>query len=153
MSATAVAIDTEEQVLTIERILHAAPDRVFDAFINPAKLLSWFGPEGVICTANILEIEEGGAYSLTLKSATMGDNTVTGVFREITPHSRIVITWGWIQEDGHRGEETIATFDFAPHADGTLMSLRQGVFSKTEFRDRHMMGWSGSFDKLSALFN
>ena len=34
------------QELTLERLLPASPERVFDAWVNPGTLVKWWGPEG-----------------------------------------------------------------------------------------------------------
>ena len=63
----------------------AAPDVVFEFFVDPAKMLRWKG------TTAELDPRPGGLYRVNVT----GREVTRGEYVEIVPHSRIVFTWGW----------------------------------------------------------
>ena len=78
-------------------------------------------------------------------------HTASGVYREIDPPKSLVMTWGWQQPDGRRGDETVVEISFEAVPDGTRLRLVQRIFNTTDNRDNHRMGWQSSFNKLEAL--
>ncbi|MVA98728.1 SRPBCC domain-containing protein [Nitratireductor sp. CAU 1489] len=142
---------TDEQVLEIERLIDAEPEAVFDAWVDPAILITWWGPEGVTTPQAALEVYEGGHWSTTMRTPG-GDRVVSGVYRTIDRPRRLVFTWAWTQDDGSRGDETVVEVTFDPARRGTRMRLSQQRFETAENRDNHRLGWSSSFNDLEKLF-
>ena len=143
--------DITERVLVIDRVFKAPPERVFAAWTHPAILVKWWGPQGYHTPECAMDMREGGAWRTVMRNAEGAAHIVSGVYREIAPPHRLVLTWGWEQEDGSRGPETTVELDFEPAPDGTRLRLRQHVFNTTENRDGHRMGWTSGLDKLDAL--
>ena len=80
-------------------------------------------------------------------TATGEELRLGGVFREIVPPERVVLTFAW-EEEGERGLETLVTVTFAERDGKTEMTFRQTPFQSVEERDGHRGGWSSSFDRL-----
>lgn len=144
----------EDRTLIIERVFKAPPERVFEAWTDPAILVKWWGPEGfgtkpAECA---MDVREGGAWRTVMRTETGEAHTVSGVYREIAPPKRLVMTWGWQQPDGTRGHETIVELNLEPAPEGTRLRLVQRVFQSIEQGDNHRKGWSSSFNKLDRLF-
>ena len=150
-SATAVSAGKAERTLVIERVFKAPPDKVFAAWTDPAILVKWFGPEGFSVPEHSLDVREGGAWRTVMISPKGEPHTASGVYREIAPPRRLVMTWAWDQEDGKRGHETILELTFRPVAAGTELRLVQSLFQDKDRRDGHDQGWSSSFNKLDRL--
>ena len=104
-SATAVSAGKADRTLVIERVFKAPPDKVFAAWTDPAILVKWFGPEGFSVPEHSLDVREGGAWRTVMVSPKGEPHTASGVYREIAPPRRLVMTWAWDQEDGKRGHE------------------------------------------------
>jgi len=143
---------SEEPRLQMERTISAPPERVFEAFIKPELMAKWMGPHEINVVDVELEAETDGAWHILMRNTEGQDFHVSGVYKTIEPPHRLAMTWAWRQEDGSRGHETLVTLTFKPHSQGTLLHLNQETFKEKEHRDRHSEGWSGSFDKLVALF-
>jgi uncharacterized protein YndB with AHSA1/START domain len=143
---------TRDNVLRLERLIAATPDKVFDAWVEPELLVKWFGPEGYDIPANTLDVRLGGRWRTTMRSRDGKLHTVSGVYRVIDRPRRLVFTWGWDQEDGSRGHETEVTVTFEPTPGGTRLKLQQQTFQEKEHRDKHGQGWTSSFDCLARLF-
>jgi uncharacterized protein YndB with AHSA1/START domain len=142
---------SDDRVLEIERLIDAAPDAVFDAWVDPAILITWWGPEGITTPQVALEVHEGGHWSTTMRTPA-GDRVVSGTYRTIDRPRLLVFTWAWTGDDGARGDETVVEVIFEPVAKGTRMRLTQKLFDTTEDRDNHRMGWNSSFNDLEKLF-
>jgi len=141
-----------DRTLVIERVFKASPERVFKAWTDPAILVRWWGPEGFDTPEQSMDVREGGAWRTVMVNQKGERHTVSGVYREVAPPRRLVMTWAWEQADGSRGHETVVELTFAPAADGTRLRLVQSLFETVEQRDNHNMGWSSSFTCLDQLF-
>ncbi len=136
---------TDDRVLEITRVIDAAPELVFDAWLQKSWG-EWAGPPGVKGEVVQMEPKVGGAYRVVMHTPN-GDLTVGGVYKEITRPSRIVMSWKWEFEP----QDTLITLTFKPEGKGTKIHMRHEGFANAERRDSHQMGWSGTLDKLEAF--
>ena len=143
---------SEDRVLRLERVFSATPDKVYAAWTTPDTLAKWWGPEGTTMASHSFDASEGGNYRATMRVPDGSEHTVTGVFRELVPNRRVVLTWAWEQE-GKRGHETEIRVDLEPKGDGTLMRFEQSVFADTDQRDKHNQGWTSTFNRLDTIVN
>lgn len=138
------------RTLIIERVFKASPERVFKAWTDPAILIKWWGPEGFETPDCEMDVRAGGAWRTTMVSPKGEGHTVSGVYREISPPTRLVMTWGW-EQDGERGHETVIEVTFQPSGSGTKMRLVQSVFETQNSRDMHSQGWNSTFNDLERV--
>jgi uncharacterized protein YndB with AHSA1/START domain len=137
--------------LVITRVFKAPPELVFAAWTQPEHLAHWSGPEGFTTPHHEMDLRPGGRYRACLRSPEGVDHWVRGVYREIQPPMRLVMTHAWEDEGGQAGPETLITVTFhQENAGHTRMHFRQTGFTSKESRDGHQGGWSSSFDKLAA---
>jgi uncharacterized protein YndB with AHSA1/START domain len=142
---------TKDRTLVIERVFRAPPEQVFAAWTDPQILVGWWGPEGYQTPEYTMDVREGGAWRTVMRNATGEAHIASGVYREIAPPKRLVMTWGWQQPDGTRGHETVVELSFEPAPGGTRMQLVQRIFANVDQRDNHRMGWTSSLNKLEEL--
>lgn len=149
MNAAAATTEnqTADRTLVIERVFKAAPDKIFKAWTDPAILVEWWGPEGFNIPECAMDVRAGGSWRTTMISPKGDGHVVSGVYREISPPNRLVMTWAW-EQDGQRGHETVIEVTFEPTSVGTKMRLVQSVFESTDSRDSHGKGWSSTFNDL-----
>lgn len=146
------AVDVEAKTLRIVRDFRAPMERVFDAFVNPETVKEWWGPEWMDTPEVELDVRVGGSWCTTMINAEGGRHTVSGVYHIIEPHSRLVYTWGWV-EDGVRGHETIVDITLIQIEGGTRFTMVQSLFESTEARDGHDEGWSSALNCLEKCIN
>jgi uncharacterized protein YndB with AHSA1/START domain len=147
-AATATADERPaDRTLIIERVFKAGPETVFKAWTDPAILVKWWGPEGFETPECKMDVRAGGAWRTTMVSPKGDSHTVSGVYREISPPRRLVMTWGW-EQDSNRGHETVIEVTFEPTGTGTKMRLVQSVFESQNARDMHSEGWNSTFNDL-----
>ena len=142
-AAAAAAASEREPVLRMEREFKAPPARVFAAFTDPKLFAQWWGPEGMQCPVCEIDLRVGGKWRTCMRG-TMGEHTVSGVYREIVPPRRLAFTWAW-EENGVRGHETIVEIELVPMGRHTKLLLNHRGFASADLRDKHAFGWTSSF--------
>jgi uncharacterized protein YndB with AHSA1/START domain len=142
---------SDDDVLRLERLIAAPPERVFALWTEPDLLVKWWGPEGFDVPVHSLDVRNGGRWRTTMRSPEGKLHTVSGVYRVIEPPRRLVFTWGWDDEQGRRGHETEVTVTFESAPGGTRLVLQQQAFQNKESRAQHSHGWESSFDCLERV--
>ncbi len=143
--------DRDARTLVMERVFRAPPERVFRAWTDPAVLATWWGPEGFTTPEHRMDVRPGGEWWTQMMSPDGKPHTVSGVYREIAPPKRLVMTWGWEQPDGRRGHETVVELTFEPAPGGTRLKLVQRLFQSPEDAKGHNAGWASSFRDLDRI--
>jgi uncharacterized protein YndB with AHSA1/START domain len=117
----------------------APPERVFPFFVEREKLERWF------CVSADIDPRPGGAYRLNIT----GVNNAAGQYLEIVPNSRIVMTWGWEEDDIQvpPGSSRLE-IDLLPDGDGTIVRLRHSELPESR-RGSHGEGWTHYMDRLA----
>ena len=138
--------------MRLVRLIPAPPEAVFDAWVESEILVKWWGPEGFDVPAHDLDVRPGGQWHTTMRSPDGTLHTASGIYRVIERPRRLVLTWGWDDEDGMRGDETEVTVTFELAPGGTRLVLVHKTFETIESRDNHRDGWSSSLERLTRLF-
>lgn len=142
---------TDERILVITRRFEASRERVFEAWIDPRHVVHWWGPHGFTVPHLEMDVRPGGAYRIGMHSAEHGEYVVRGVYREIEPPGRLVMTWAWEDDNGEPGHETLLTLTFEEADGGTVLTLHQAVFDSAAQRDSHREGWGECLERLAAF--
>jgi uncharacterized protein YndB with AHSA1/START domain len=132
--------------LRLSRRFVAPPERVFEAWTDPAVLRRWWAaqPEWDSPAAEA-DARPGGRYRLSMTDTSTGETrTVAGEYTEVVRPARLVYTWRW---EG-MPTETRVTVEFHPDGEGTRVELHQTGFPDDHDRDMHADGWSGCLDNL-----
>ena len=140
-----------DNVLEMERLIPAPPERVFEYWTEPELVAKWFGPGEFDVPSSDLDLRPGGIWRTTIRSPEGQLRTVSGVYSTIEPPRRLVFTWAWDDDNGVRGHETQVTVTLEPTPGGTRLRLVQEDFQNREVRDRHNGGWASSLSKLQRV--
>ena len=135
--------------LTLKRRLNAAPEKVFAAWTEPAQIVKWFGPDSGAVRAADADLRVGGRYAIVFHTEDGEEHHVSGTYREVVPHQKLVFTWAWRSTPERK---SLVTVVIKPDDAGSLLTLIHEQFFDEAARDRHAYGWGGSLDKLEALF-
>lgn len=133
--------------LRIERTYDAPPERVFDAWTRADAVAKWFTPSAdyqAVVTA--LDARVGGRYRVEMRHSGGNIHVVTGVYREVAPPARLVMTWAWEGQEalGH----TVVTVELTPLGSGTRLVLVHERFPSEAARAEHEKGWTGCLKQL-----
>ncbi len=82
----------ENRDLTLERVIDATPQAVFDAWIDPAKLPQWWGPHGMTTPVCEIDARPGGLFRTVMRAPDGAEYPTQGVFLLLAPGRRLVFT-------------------------------------------------------------
>ena len=142
---TAAKTDTKELSLTVERHIAAAPEAVFDAWLNAETLARCMCPGPDMGPANVTnDPVEGGDFRIVMTS---GDQEIphTGTYQRIDRPNRLMFTW----QSPFSIDGSTVTLDFAKKGNGTQVKLTQVKFENAELRDQHRGGWTSILEKFA----
>lgn len=129
--------------LTVERVISAPPERVFDAWLNPQMLMRFMTPgPSETCPKATSDAVEGRRFEIIMRGER--DLLHSGTYQEITRHSRLVFTW----ESPFSVPASTVTLDFQPEGSGTRLTLTHVKFQNEEMRDNHTGGWTAILEAL-----
>ncbi len=152
MAEVSVTDSVEEfaEALRLSRRFKAPREAVFHAFTDPVALAMWFGPEGVSVGNVKIDLRPGGAYSMAFNQADGSSHGLSGVYREISPPERLVMTWVWDEGD-MAGLETLVTLEFAAAGAETELTVIHEKLPSQNALDLHNQGWTSSFKCLDQV--
>jgi uncharacterized protein YndB with AHSA1/START domain len=138
------------QAIKLHRVLRAAPERVYRAFLDPDAMAKWLPPNGFTGRVQQLEAEVGGTYRMTFTNFTTGaSESFGGTFLELVP-GRLIRHTDAFEDPGLPGTmET--TIRFRPVSCGTELDITQeGVPAAIPAEACHL-GWQESLALLAKL--
>jgi uncharacterized protein YndB with AHSA1/START domain len=112
--------------LTTTRILGAPPQKVWNAFTDPAHIANWWGPDGFSVTIGKMDFRTGGEWNFIMHGPDGTDYANHKVFLEISPPSRLVML-----HNGHPRHTMTVTFE--PYEAGTLLTLHHRFADPAEY--------------------
>ena len=142
----------------IERTMHAPPDRVFRAFLDPDLIRQWIAPDDLHVDRVAVEARIGGRLEVWHSSNGTSTGKFEGHFLKIDPPRELVYRWAFVGTEPEKGEyfDTLVTVLLRPEPGGhTRISV---VHEKLEELQRgaphiHLRlepGWNNCLDKLDA---
>ena len=139
--------------LEIKRFIKAPRDRVYAAWIDPAQLKQWFGPENVTTRSLVAEARVGGQFRWDLTNSEGEEMTMQGEYRELQPNRKIVFTWQWDDDETWRNHMSVVTVELYDCEGGTELRLTHERLPNEESRDSHTQGWNSVLDKLGKFLS
>lgn len=136
----------ERPSLSITRHYNASPEKVWRAWTDPEALKAWFKPEDVFTIAAAeADVRVGGRFRVLMISGDGKEHDASGVYREVIPNRKLVMTWIWKSAPA---EESLLTITFRPSGGGTELELKHEGFVEIDKRISHEEGWKGSLELL-----
>jgi uncharacterized protein YndB with AHSA1/START domain len=113
--------------------------------------VKWFGPHETIdgSVKAEMDVRVGGKYRASFKTVDGEHHEVGGVYREVIPDQRLQFTWAWHTTPER---ESLVTITVVPDGAGTMLTLLHEQFFDQKAADGHRHGWTGTLDKLEAMF-
>jgi uncharacterized protein YndB with AHSA1/START domain len=138
---------TADLALKLTQFIAATPERVFDAWLDPATLRRFMCPgENTRVLKAETDPQVGGRYDI-LMSNEMGDIPHWGEYREIDRPNRLAFTWN----SPHATPDSVVTLTFSPKDGGTEVTLVHDRFPSDASRDGHEKGWTAILGKLAEI--
>jgi carboxymethylenebutenolidase len=134
-------------VLELSHTLDATREQVFNALVDPAELVKWWGPSGFTTPEIEVDLRVGGDFRLGMQPPDGELFHLVGTFREIDPPNRLVYTFRWEEPDPD-DRETVVTLSLVPLDDRTRLSLQHAGFMTEARLELHRGGWADSLQRL-----
>lgn len=125
----------------MEQLISASPATVFSYLTDPAKFTQWMG------VGAELDPRPGGRFRIDAD----GVHIALGEYREVDPPHRLVMTWGWLDDESIPPGSTLVEITLTPEGAGTRLRLRHSGFPDQPARDTHRAGWALYTARLAAL--
>lgn len=146
-----------ERVLKIERIIKAAPDRIWRAITEPKLLEQWFCPKPWFVKDVVYDLRVGGKGSLKICGPNGEEMPNAGVFLAVEPNKRLVSTDAFVDawipsNNAFMVSETI----IEDLGDGTCRYTASARHWNDEALENHVKmgfyeGWGKAADQLEEL--
>ena len=133
--------------LIVRRTIRATPERLFDAWTQPAQLRQWWGPQGVECVDAQVDLRIGGEYRISNRFPDGRVVWIAGEFERIEPPDVLAYTW---RVEPQTGSELV-TVRFERRGDSTEVIVIHERIGDERTRGVHERGWRDCLDRLAAF--
>ena len=134
--------------LDLEQEFNAPIARLYEAWLKPEVIKTWFAPGNMTIPEAESDGVEGGKYRIVMKSDDGELHIVSGEFKSLNPYDKIVFSWQW-QGSPHTTLVAITLTAIDEHT--TKLQLNHSEFTEEGFRDHHKEGWHGCLANLKKV--
>jgi uncharacterized protein YndB with AHSA1/START domain len=163
--------ESKTEEIVIARVFDSAPEHLWKAWTDPEMIKRWWGPEYFSAPSIRLDLRVGGKYVWAMRGPAGSkwdmDMFTAGVYKEIVPNSKLVLTSYMSDQDGNMldaaqffpdpaspNEMTFSVFFEEIEKGKTRLSI---VYARpeTEAQFQAMLksgmqeGWTSSFNKMA----
>ena len=132
------------------RVLRAAPEKVYRAFLDADAMAKWLPPNGFTGRVHHMDAKVGGTYRMSFMNFSTGrSHTFGGEYRELVPHQRIRYTDRF--EDPNLPGEMETTVALQGVSCGTELSIVQTGLPEAIPPEACYLGWQESLTLLAKL--
>ncbi|GAA1424222.1 SRPBCC domain-containing protein [Agrococcus citreus] len=158
-SGRAAAVEPAEQGARVDRagtVVGVAPQRVYEALLDPVALAAWLPPEGATGTIEQMDAREGGGFRAVLRFAEPSDpkttddsDATTVTFVELIP-GRLVVQRVSFETDEQRFRgDMLMTWKLEPVESGTRVSVSATDVPTGIAQEDHEVGLGSSLANLA----
>lgn len=134
----------------LHRVLRAAPERVYRAFLEPAALARWLPPYGFTATVYELDARVGGKHRASFTNFGSGrTHAFGGEYLELVPGERLRYTDRF--DDPNLPGEMQVTVQLKAVSCGTELSVVQEGIPELIPAEMCVLGWQESLGQLARL--
>jgi uncharacterized protein YndB with AHSA1/START domain len=128
------------QPIRLKEEIHIAKpvQDVFAAWSSASELARWFAPMAVVAPDVELDFRVTGRYSIKMTLPGNQIFTTAGIFQEIVPDEKIVMTW---RCDAFPDAATLVTVFFVPDGAETTVKVLHENFEFEDTGENHRRGW------------
>ena len=136
--------------IKLHRVLRAAPERVYRAFLDAEALAKWLPPDGFTCKVHQMDAKVGGGYKMSFTSFTSGtSHSFGGKYLELVPNEKLRYTDKF--DDPNLGGEMLTTISLRKVSVGTELNIVQEGVPEAIPPEQCYLGWQDSLLLLAKL--
>jgi uncharacterized protein YndB with AHSA1/START domain len=134
----------------LHRVLKAAPEKVYRAFLDPEAMAKWLPPNGFTGKVHEMDAKVGGKYRMSFTNfGAGGGHSFGGTYQELVPHERIRYSNKF--DDPNLPGEMMTTITLKNVFCGTdLMIVQEGIPAAIP-AEACYLGWQESLVLLAKL--
>ena len=141
---------TDTNTIRLHRVLHAKPERVYRAFLDPAAKCKWMPPNGFTGTVHHMDAKVGGTYKMSFTNFSSGNqHSFGGTFVELVPNERIRYADRF--DDPNLPGEMQVTITLKKVSVGTELNIVQEGIPAAIPPEACYLGWQESLVLLAKL--
>ncbi|MBC5783154.1 SRPBCC family protein [Ramlibacter sp. USB13] len=134
----------------LHRVLRAAPDRVYRAFLDADAMCKWLPPYGFTAKCYRLDAEVGGEWRMSFTNfGSKHTHAFGGKYLELVPGQKLRYTSAF--DDPHLPGEMTTTIVLTPVSVGTEMQVTQEGIPAVIPAEACYLGWQESLLQLARL--
>lgn len=134
----------------LHRVLRAAPERVYRAFLDADAMAKWLPPNGFTGKVHHVDAKVGGTYKMSFTNFSTGQShSFGGTYLELVPHERIRHTDKF--DDPNLPGEMQTTVSLRKVSVGTELDIVQEGIPEAIPPEACYLGWQESLTLLAQL--
>jgi uncharacterized protein YndB with AHSA1/START domain len=139
-----------KNTIRLHRVLRAAPERIYRAFLDADAMAKWLPPNGFTGKVHHLAAKKGGTYKMSFTNFTTGKgHSFGGAYLELKPHKRIRYSNKF--DDPNLPGEMQTTIILKPVFCGTELNITQERVPAAIPLEACYLGWQESLTLLARL--
>lgn len=136
--------------IRLHRVLRAAPEKVYRAFLDPSALEKWIPPNGFTGKVHHMDAKVGGTYKMSFTNFGTGKSeSFGGKYLELVPHERLCYTDEF--DDPNLPGEMRTTIILKKVSVGTELNIEQEGIPDVIPTEACYLGWQESLILLAKL--
>jgi uncharacterized protein YndB with AHSA1/START domain len=145
-----ILITMATNTVRLHRVLRAAPERVYRAFLDADAMAKWLPPYGFTCKVHQMDARVGGTFKMSFSNFSTGNgHSFGGKYRELVPHERIRYSDKF--DDPNMPGEMETTVVLRAVSCGTELSITQEGIPEVIPAEMCYLGWQESLAQLATL--
>jgi uncharacterized protein YndB with AHSA1/START domain len=140
----------ETNTVKLHRVFRCRPEKVYNAFLDPAAMCKWLPPNGFTGTVDHVDARVGGTYKMSFANFGSGSgHSFGGEYLELVPNEKIVNTDRF--DDPNLPGEMVTTVTFKAVSVGTEVNVEQTGIPAAIPAEACYLGWQESLTLLALL--
>jgi uncharacterized protein YndB with AHSA1/START domain len=136
--------------IRLHRVLRAAPERIYRAFLDAEAMAKWLPPNGFTGKVHQMDAKTRGTYKMSFTNFTTGkSHSFGGTYVELTPHKLIRYTDKF--DDPNLSGEMQTTVTLKEVSCGTELNIVQDGVPAAIPPEACYLGWQESLVLLAKL--
>src|SRR5215471_3705683 len=126
--------------IRLHRVLRAAPEKIYRAFLDPNAMAKWLPPNGFTAKVHQMDAKVGGTYKMSFTNFTTGkSHSFGGTYLELQPQERIRYTGKF--DDPNLTGEMQTTITLKKVSCGTEVTIVQAGLPAAIPTEACYLGW------------
>jgi uncharacterized protein YndB with AHSA1/START domain len=136
--------------IRLHRVLRAAPEKIYRAFLDADAMVKWLPPNGFTGKVHHMDAKVGGTHKMSFTNFTTGSShSFGGKYLELVPHERLRYTDSF--DDANLPGEMQVTITFRKVSVGTELEIVQEGVHEVIPPEACYLGWQESLTLLGKL--